>query len=269
MDGRINYILWATGREGMVTKSQFKGSSTTLAQLIQEVGRSGGRKPVFQYKVPRSIRWASTALAVVFLTYGAAYTDMSWRTAQEVYGSATEKEQRSVWFKCKTFGPVALGILPVVLAAGTKHITSRLVTEMKYLPPIKNKAVPRYQLTRRTPFLGKQVTVIRDINELSKNKNTKIFTGVGLQGMEDKATFVFFVVDKGANSFFDKVYIFSRSGSVVKNDARILDCFFSNVADNKLLNKSVLTQILSSTSAKTQFHSNKSRSSIKNIIKPK
>lgn len=253
----------------MVAKSQFKGSSATLAQLIEEVGRSGGRRPVFQYKVPRSIRWASTALAVVFVTYGAAYTDMSWRTAREVYGNATEDDQRSVWFKFKTFGPVALGVLPIILAGGTKHITSRLVTEMKCLPPVKNSTVPRCQLTRHTPFRGRPVTIIRDINELSKNKTTKIFTGVGPQGMEDKATFVFFIEDRKATSFFDKIYIFSRSGSVIRNDARILDCFFNDVANNKLLNKSILTQILSRTSAKTQFHSNNSKSSIKNIVRPK
>ena len=253
----------------MVAKNQFKGSSATLAQLIEEIGRSGGKKPVFQYKVPLSIRWASTALAVVFLTYGAAYTDMSWRTAREVYGNATEEEKGSLWFKCKTFGPVALGVLPVILAAGTRHITSRLVTEMKYLPPLKNNTVPRCQLTRRTSLLGRPVSITREINELSKNKTTKIFTGVGLQGMEDRATFVFFIVDKKATSFFNKIYIFSRSGSVVRDDARILDCFFNDAAGNKLLNKSILTQILSRTSAKTQFHSNNSRSSIKNIVGPK
>ncbi|CAI4774975.1 CIC_collapsed_G0048770.mRNA.1.CDS.1 [Saccharomyces cerevisiae] len=87
--------------------------------------------------------------------------------------------------------------------------------------------------------------------------------------MEDKATFVFFTVDEKAPSFFNKFYIFSRSGSVVKNDARILECFFNSVAENKLLNRSILTQILSHTSAKTQFHSGNSRSSIKNIVKPK
>ncbi|AJT04784.1 hypothetical protein H817_YJM1419N00370 [Saccharomyces cerevisiae YJM1419] len=253
----------------MAAKNQFKGSSFTLAQLIEEVGRNAGKKPVFQYKVPRSIRWASTALAVVFLTYGAAYTDMSWRTAREVYGNATEEEKHSPWFKCKTFGPVALGVLPVILAAATKHVTSRLVTEMKYLPPLKNSTVPRCQLTRRTYLLGRPVSITREINELSKNKATKIFTGVGSQGMEDKATFVFFTVDEKAPSFFNKFYIFSRSGSVVKNDARILDCFFNSVAENKLLNRSILTQILSHTSAKTQFHSGNSRSSIKNIVKPK
>lgn len=87
--------------------------------------------------------------------------------------------------------------------------------------------------------------------------------------MEDKATFVFFIEDRKATSFFDKIYIFSRSGSVIRNDARILDCFFNDVANNKLLNKSILTQILSRTSAKTQFHSNNSKSSIKNIVRPK
>ncbi|CAI4036139.1 hypothetical protein SMKI_14G3580 [Saccharomyces mikatae IFO 1815] len=253
----------------MVSKNQFKGSSSTLAQLIQEVGQSGIKKPLFRYQVPRSVRWASTALSVVFLTYGAAYTDMSWRTAREVYGNATEEKQRSLWFKCKTFGPVALGVLPVILAAGTKHVTSRLVTEMTYLPPIKNSTVPRCQLTRCTPFLGRPVTITREVHELSKNKATKIFTGVGSQGMEDKATFVFFIQDKKATSFFNKFYIFSRSGSVVRSDARILDCFFNEVADNKLLNKSILTQILSRTSAKSQFHSSNSRSSIRNIVKPK
>lgn len=181
---------------------------------------------IFQYRKPMSTKLGSLALSLVFSIYGATFADWSYESALTVYEEADDKTKKDWKFLIKTFGPMGLTVIPFSLALCAFFAPSRIVTKVKYIPKMYGE--PECQLTRESLILGKPVHLTRPISELHRNEKTRVFTGDGEQGVDDKGSFFFILTDQNINvkSWVERYYLVPRSGKFWASDGRIFDALF-------------------------------------------
>ncbi|CCK69781.1 Mrx15p KNAG_0D00280 [Huiozyma naganishii CBS 8797] len=245
-----------------------------LLTLMKSLALKKSPQVVYSYRLKPIVRVGVLSMSAVLLTYGYTFADVSWLSAKQRQAAAEDDDKRSVWYFCKSYGPVALAVLPFTLSLGTLYVFSRVVRQVIYLPDVVGK--PGCRIVRQSPLLAREISTVRPLDVVSRTKGVRIYTGKGPQGIDDAATFSFYLVDKTAKSFWNRYYILPRSGEVWKSDGRVLDSLFHNdlsknsleeFEDRSTLAKEVpLKAVLKQN--KTSFHSNANDKSdrIKSIV---
>lgn len=225
--------------------------SVPFAKCINALVSKTTPEPIFQYTPGRLLRVSTVGFSLVFFAYGATFVDWSYHSSLEVWRS-TDDETRASWeFRAKTFSPWALSLIPFSVAATALYIPSRVVTKVTYIP--RPRMPPLCQLERRSAILGRRIEVTRPLDQMARNEKARVYTGVGPQGVDDKASWVFLLYDRSplCKSFFSKYYILHRAGKFWGGDGRVFDALFGGdsikdleyrgrqVAQGKELDKSV------------------------------
>ena len=236
----------------------------SLPKGLIDLLSKGVPETIFKYKKPFIIKFGSVSLSLVFLTYGLTFADTSLNTANSYYNGATDKEKNDWKFLLKIYSPISLAILPLTLSMGSLYLSSRVVSKITYIP--KLQGTPECEFVRSSMFLGRQIRLRAPLGQISKSQTSRIFTGVGPQGIDDKSTFIFFLIDRNPKlkTFWNKFYILSRSGSVWNSDGRIIDSLFGDAkgdTEGLLMRKihtpeqvakvKVLDELIKSSSTKT------------------
>lgn len=198
----------------------------SFGSLLNSLVSKNVPETIYQYKSGKLLRAGSLGLSLVFLSYGITFVDWYSSSSREVWSNATDDDKKSLKFYAKTFGPLGLTIIPFAIAGASLYFPSRVVTKVTYIP--RASATPLCQLERRSAVLGRRIQLTRPLDELARSERTKIYTGVGEQGVEDKGSFVFLLYDKGlqCKGFWDKYFFLNRSGRFWANDGRIFDALF-------------------------------------------
>ncbi|CCF57462.1 hypothetical protein KAFR_0C04710 [Kazachstania africana CBS 2517] len=252
--------------------------STKIFKILSELASLNSPQLIYSYRIRPLYRFGSLSLSAVLLTYGVSFLDVFKLSATQRYRESASNEKSNVWLILKTFGPIPLAALPFILSAGTLYIFSRVVTGVTYIPHT-NKP-PSCELTRRSALFARPIREVRQLGHITRAKNVKIYTGQGPQGIDDKATFSFFLIDRSPNlkNFFSRFYILPRSGSVWKSDGRLLVALFGedgsekgDVAARKMDHKSneiIFEEVRKLNGKKTLFHthSKKKPTAVKNIV---
>ncbi|SCU77719.1 LANO_0A01090g1_1 [Lachancea nothofagi CBS 11611] len=196
--------------------------SAKIAALVAKTGP----EQIYVYTPSRLVKLGSWTLAGVFAVYGVSFADWSLSSALELYHEERSSAPPESWWKhptllllARTAGSLLLSIIPLTLSALAIYVPSRIATGVTYLP---NGAC---QLTRRAMFSGKPVSRIRPLNTIVRNQKTKVYTGVGPQGTEDKGSFAFLLTDTQRPSW-DRFYVVNRSGKFWGQDGRVFDALF-------------------------------------------
>lgn len=215
-----------------------------FAKVLNALVAKTSPEIIYRYQKPPSIKFGSLALALVFITYGATFGNWAYESSLTVYSEADDETKKDWKFLGKTFCPMALTIIPFSLAIGAAYAPSRIVTQVKYVPKLHGK--PECQLTRQSFISGKSVHLTRPINELIRNDKTRVFTGEGEQGVEDKGSFIFILTDRNTDvkNWFDKFYLLPRSGRFWASDGRIFDALFGgdSIRDLELKTKNLVNK---------------------------
>lgn len=245
--------------------------SVPFSKVVNALVAKTVPEPIYSYKVSRLVKAGSVALSVVFFTYGATFADWSYESSQAVYNEADETTKKDWKFLAKTYGPMGLTLIPFTLALGALYAPSRIVTKVTYIPKVNG--LPECELTRRSMLGGREIKVVRPLSQIVRNRRTRVFTGEGDQGVEDKGSFIFFLSDRSpmAKSWIDKFYIFPRSGKFWGSDGRIFDALFGgdSIRDLELKSRkeqdsrlqdikqdrSMLQDMIRENSSRAKFHS--------------
>lgn len=248
--------------------------SLPFSKVMQALVAKNAPEPIYSYKVSRLVKAGSWALSLVFFTYGATFADWSYESSQTVYDEADEDTRKDWMFLIKSLAPMGLTAIPISLAVAAVYVPSRIVTKATYIPKVNG--LPECELTRRSAIMGREIRVVRPLTQLARNGKTRVFTGVGHQGVEDKGSFVFFLSDRSGLSkkWFDKVYIFPRTGKFWASDGRVFDALFGgdsirdlelktkdykNGMDSKILqdikqDRGMLNELTEKSSSRAKFH---------------
>ncbi|SCU77389.1 LAMI_0A00980g1_1 [Lachancea mirantina] len=222
--GMMRRLVFRQGR-GMRSGEVPFGSK--LSGLI----RNANPEKIYSYTPPRLVRFGPLLLSGVFLAYGLSFADWSLSSTMELYsedeGKALEPDARwwdnpRVRFYGRFAGSAALSVIPLALSAAALYLPSRIVTSITYLP---NGACT---VARRAVVTGKPVVKHVGLDRITLSKRTRVFTGVGHQGVDDKASFAFFLTDS-SSGFWNRFYIVNRSGHIWNRDGRVFDALFGNV----------------------------------------
>lgn len=260
--------------------------SLPFSKVMQALVAKTAPEPIYSYKVSPVVKAGSWALSLVFFTYGATYANWSYESSQTVYKEADEATRKDWKFLVKSFAPMGLTVIPLSLAVAAVYVPSRIVTRATYIP--RKNGIPECELVRRSAILGRDVSVVRTLTQLTRSGKTRVFTGVGDQGVEDKGSFVFFLSDRSglARRWFNKVYIFPRSGRFWASDGRVFDALFGgdsirdlelktkdykNGLDSKTLqdvkqDRSMLDELIQQNSTRAKFHSGSKTSDLSKRI---
>lgn len=260
--------------------------SLPFSKLMQALVAKRAPEPIYSYKVNPLVKVGSWALSLVFFTYGATFANWSYESSQTVYREADEATRSDWKFLVKSFGPMGLTVIPLSLSAAAVYVPSRIVTRATYIPGLKG--LPQCELTRRSAVLGRQIRVVRPLAQLTRNSRTRVFTGVGPQGVEDKGSFVFFLSDRSglAGRWLDRMYIFPRSGKFWASDGRVFDALFGGDSirdielktkhyggglDSKTLqdikqDRTLLEELIQESSSRAKFHAGSSTSDLSKRI---
>ena len=212
--------------------------SGSVYRLLGKLAAEDTPQTIYSYKVPKLLRFSVLTLAGVLVTYGVTFTDVITKACAQRYEGASDEEKHDWWFLTKTYAPMGLIVIPFTVATGALGAFSRFVTKVNYIPR-KNK-LPLCEMIRGSAILGRPISTIRPLNEINRTANVRIYTGNGKNGMEDKGTFVFYLVDRSPETkfFMNKFYILSRSGEVWNSDSRVLMALFGNENANVASDKS-------------------------------
>ena len=245
--------------------------SIPFSKVVSALIAKTAPEPIYSYKVPTLVKAGSVALSLVFFTYGATFADWSYESSQTLYKEADEDTRKDWKFLVKTFAPMGLTVIPFTLAIGALYAPSRIVTRVTYIPKVNG--LPECELTRKSVIGGKEIKVVRKLSEIVRSGKTRVFTGVGHQGVEDKGSFIFFLSDRSpmAKSWIDKFYIFPRSGKFWGSDGRIFDALFGgdSIRDLELKtriqqdgrlqdikqDRTMLQEMIRENSTRAKFHS--------------
>ncbi|KAH9201155.1 hypothetical protein LQ764DRAFT_224613 [Zygosaccharomyces rouxii] len=197
-----------------------------FAKLLNSLVSKSSPESIYHYKSGKLLRAGSLGLSLVFLSYGITFIDWYYHSSWAVWSGATDEDKRDWKFYAKTFGPWGLTIIPFTIAGASLYFPSRVVTKVTYVP--RANATPLCQLERKSALFGRRLQLTRPLDQLARNERTKVYTGVGEQGVEDKGSFVFLLNDRSpqAKGFWDKYFILHRSGKFWGNDGRIFDALF-------------------------------------------
>lgn len=242
-------------------------SASGLLSVLEELVTRRSPQWLYSYKMRPLLRFGSLGLSSILVLYGVTYTDMTWFSANKRQEAATEEERRDWKFWVKVYGPLGMAILPFTLSLGTLWTFSRMVSKIEFIPKVQGSEGPMFKLTRSSMFGRRVRQSLIGINDLAKTKHSRIFTGKGSQGLEDKGTFCFYLVNRSEGvPRWNKHYIVSRAGQVWKSDGKILETLFSE--NSKVKENSLLQEVIQSNKDKRSFHSNSlsQKNTIKNII---
>lgn len=206
-------------------------TTSSLFSILNELTSKTSPQWLYTYKPKPWLRIASLGLSTVLVVYGVTFADMTWLSAKKRREWATEAEQSDWKYWIKTYGPLGLTFLPFTLSLGTLWTFSRVVTKIELVPKQGNVTCngPMFKVVRLSAIMGKPKENLININDLVKSKNSRIFTGKGDQGIEDKGTFCFYLMNReNSIKFWNKHYIISRSGKVWKSDGKLLESLFSD-----------------------------------------
>ncbi|CDO95795.1 unnamed protein product [Kluyveromyces dobzhanskii CBS 2104] len=214
--------------------------STKMAALLTKAVP----EQIYSYKPGKLITIGSYSLSLTFLLYGASFADWSLTTSTDLYKEEAEEtkvdakwyEHAKVAFLGRSAGSVILSIIPFTLAVIALYIPTRIVTKLHYIP----EKIPKCKVTTRTLFNREKSTII-PLRNLRRHEKARVFTGVGDQGVEDRGSFSFSLMDNQA-SFFKKFYIVNRSGKFWGSDGRFMDALFGRESITQLELKSFKTQ---------------------------
>lgn len=200
--------------------------SVLFAKLLNSLVTKSSPVSIYCYKSGKLLRAGSLGLSLVFLSYGVTFIDWYSRSSSEVWSNANEDDKKSWKFYAKTFGPWGLAFIPFTVAGASLYFPSRVVTRVTYIP--RANTTPLCQLERKSAFFGRRLQLTRPLDQLARNERTKVYTGVGEQGVEDKGSFVFLLYDKSPSckGFWDKYFILHRSGKFWGHDGRVFDALF-------------------------------------------
>ena len=162
--------------------------------LLNELTSKSAPQWLYVYKPKLWFRLGSLGLSTVLIVYGVTFADMAWLSAKKRLEWTTEEEQADWKFWIKTYGPLGLTFLPFTLSLGTLWTFSRVVTKIELIPKSSNG--PMFKMVRLSAIMGKPKENFISINDLVKSKNSRIFTGKGDQGIDDKGTFCFYLMNK-------------------------------------------------------------------------
>lgn len=214
--------------------------STKMAALLAKAAP----EQIYSYKPGKLITFGAYSLSFTFILYGASFADWSLTTSSGLYKEESEEpkkdlkwyENANVAFLGRSAGSVLLSVIPFTLAAVALYIPTRIVTKMHYIPD----KIPKCKVTTRTLFNGEKSKTI-PLRNLRRHEKSRVFTGIGEQGVEDRGSFSFSLMDKGA-PFFDKVYIVNRSGKLWGSDGRFMDALFGGESITQLELKDFKTE---------------------------
>lgn len=264
--------------------------SIPFSKVMKALVAKTSPEAIYSYRVSPLIKAGSVALSLVFFTYGVTFAEWSYESSKTVYKEANEADKKDWKFLAKTFAPMGLTVIPISLAIGAIFVPSRIVTKVTYIPKVNG--FPECQLTRRSVIRGKPIVTTRPLSQIVRSEKTRVFTGEGHQGVEDKGTFIFFLTDRSPllKRWFDKFYILPRSGNFWASDGRVFDALFGgdsirdlerktkhgkNGLNTKSLqdikqDRSILDEMIEENSSRPKLHSGQKIAIIsKKIVTPK
>ncbi|CAR21328.1 Mrx15p [Lachancea thermotolerans CBS 6340] len=203
--------------------------SSKLAALIAKTSP----EQIYTYSVPRLVKFGSWTLSGVFLVYGVSFADWSLTSSLELYGEEVQQPPSSWWkhpkllLAARVAGSALLTLIPLTLSCVAIYAPSRIVTAVSYVPHGACK------LTRGALLTGKPVSRVADLSHVARNQKAKVYTGVGPQGTDDRASFAFLLTDSHRPAW-DRFYIVNRSGRFWAQDGRIFDALFGGESARSL-----------------------------------
>lgn len=200
--------------------------SVPLTKILDSLVARSSPEPIYQYNSGKLLRVGSLSLSAVFLAYGVTFIDWYYHSSWEVWSNARDDDKKDWKFYGKTFGPWGLTVIPFTIAGASLYFPSRVVNKVTYLSRVHS--TPVCQLERKSAILGRRIQLTRPLDQLVRNERTKVYTGVGDQGVEDKSSFFFLLYDKSSQGkrIWDKYFILHRSGRFYGNDGRVFDALF-------------------------------------------
>lgn len=200
--------------------------ATKLTALLSKTAP----EQIYAYKRGKLITWGSYSLSLTFLLYGISFADWSLSATGKLHEeesiSNSESEQLK-WYENaqlrylgRTAGSIILSAIPLSLSLAALYIPTRVVTKIHYIPDI----APKCTLTTRTLF-NKEKVITAPLRSIKRSAKKRVFTGFGSQGVDDKASFSFVLVNENS-PIYNKFYIVNRSGKFWGSDGRFIDALF-------------------------------------------
>ncbi|AMD22555.1 HHL215Wp [Eremothecium sinecaudum] len=223
-----------------------------VTDKIAKLASSRVPQLIYSYRPGRLVKFGTWILSVTFLGYGLSFADWSISSTLNLFDEEKEKAltEEKPWYKEPSLllaGRLGLSSLmvtiPLALSVSAIYLKSRILTNISYIPGSPAK----FEMTRFSA-LGREIKEVAVMENLTSK--SKIYTGVGKNGMEDRSSFFFFVTDS-TKPTLKGLYIFNRSADIWKNDGRIFDLLFRRTpTDNSKSNgESATVKIRHSTSA--------------------
>ncbi|CUS23396.1 LAQU0S09e03818g1_1 [Lachancea quebecensis] len=212
------HMMWRATRAHSTAGLPF---SSKLAALIAKTSP----EQIYSYSVPRLVKFGSWTLSGVFLVYGVSFADWSLTSSLELYSEEAQQPPSSWWkhpkllLAARIAGSALLTLIPLTLSSIAIYAPSRIVTAVSYVPH------GACEITRGALFSGKLVSRVTNLSNIARNQKTKVYTGVGPQGTDDRASFAFLLTDAHRPAW-DRFYIVNRSGRFWAQDGRIFDALF-------------------------------------------
>lgn len=255
--------------------------SSNVFRLLADLASKDAPQVLYSYKIRPLSRAGALSLCTVLAIYGLSFADVSKLSASLQYNGVKEDKKKDALFLMKIYGPIGMTILPLSISLGSLYVLSRTVTKVKYIPQING--TPKCEITRGSAILGRDIKVTRLMNRITKSRNVRIYTGQGPQGIDDKSSFSFYLMDRdpAVKNILNKLYILPRSGKVWNSDGRVLSALFGgddkghNVLFNEgtqggskndeninMIQKNIILQEMMklNKSSKVKFHSKKATS---------
>ncbi|CCE65772.1 hypothetical protein TPHA_0M01970 [Tetrapisispora phaffii CBS 4417] len=277
-------------------------ANLSVAKVLNGLLSKNTPTVIYAKPLKRSIKVATALLSFSFFGYGISFASWSWESSLSRLRDLKQRDEiakGSTWEKVKfyasTLSPFILPILPLTISVGALLVRSRVVSKVTYYPPITAGSKPLVEFTRNSLLLSRPVVTKRLVPSINTVGKTKIFTGEGTNGAENKSSYIFYLTDKNplVEHFWDKIFIFQRSGSFFMDDPRTFDALFggdsiksldslkrskqlSNVTNNRTDtyqqeekeaedNKRLLSKLSEKQLQRAKIHSNSAKSIVQNI----
>ena len=237
-------------------KRNAHSNSVELSALLKHMVTQKAPEVIYKYQPSKLVKFGSWSLALTFITYGATFGDWAFLTTQSnleepansktltsndefvsennnvsqqkhplavkienLYDQKINTPQNRYYFA--NAGIAVLTAIPFVLASAALYFPGRIVTTAKFLP--------LSQQMQLTTLYNRTTTI-----NISKCEiKGKLYTGVGPQLCDDKASFSVFLLNNADISkkrlsfnWVRNLFILSRSGQFFQNDCRFFDVLF-------------------------------------------
>lgn len=202
-------------------------------KLLSDLAAKEAPQIIYSYKLRPLYRAGALSLSTVLVAYSLSFADVSKLSASLQYNSADGEEKKDALFLIKAYGPIGMAVVPLAISFGSLYVLSRTVTKVRYIPQIQQ--IPKCEITRTSAILGREIIITRPMNEIVRSSNVRIYTGKGSQGLDDKASFSFYLKDvsKTTKIPLNRLYILPRSGTVWNSDGRVLSALFGGKSEGQ------------------------------------